>query len=342
MLERRRRHQRQDKALPHRHTEEWSILSDKVQIFEEIVARLPRNKARLLADHAVLLNPDAPLQGDWQKTPYLAAILALTHGNETIGIDVVIDLLRNFASGLLAFELPFLVVLSNLEAYKKDLRFVEYDINRLYGKKADPTCYEMSRNKEIAALLDQVAFTLDIHQTQLPLAIAKPFWPALEQEKVIQAIKEIDRHAIIVKTPAKAPSELDQGVSCDNYMHFKGRIGVTIELGSRGFDVYQKALGLEICGNFLEFARQRYLGEKQPLSFQGQEFHTFRQIFAAKGLRLDESLRTFKKIGKGETFGTYGDGSPLVADCDCYALFPKVSGLVKKDERDPICYLMRE
>ncbi len=309
--------------------------------FDKQFNRLLQQGAKKLDPFVLLLNPNFKVKDDFVKTPYLAAIMGLTHGNEIIGITVLTELMNLFAEKIVCFDLPLIISLNNLEAYANNSRFISFDFNRLYGRiDRSLSNYETSRSIAIQSHLEKVGFALDLHQTQLPLMHKGPFWPALESKEVINAIKFIDPYATIVKTPPKSSNDLKNGVSCDNFMFLNQKIGITAELGTRGFDSYQKSYGLEICLRFLSLVQAKYHEKTIENSFQGQEYHTFKTLLNENGLVLDSKLRTFFHLKKGDIVGRYQDGSLLTAEQDCYALFPKIDSQVQKDSKDPLGYLM--
>ncbi len=96
-------------------------------------------------------------------------IFSGVHGNEPSGIDALHMLLHDFESwkhSLLQGTL-LLVIGANQEAMELWQRFVEYDMNRLFGIDK-PTCYEWKRVVELESLINESDFLIDLHSTSKP------------------------------------------------------------------------------------------------------------------------------------------------------------------------------
>jgi succinylglutamate desuccinylase len=89
-------------------------------------------------------------------------IIAATHGNEPLGIDLLDYILR---------ERPQLydyidVIVGNPRAYANNVRYTESDLNRSYGLE-QPATYEQQRAREIEAYIErtQPNLVIDMHTT---------------------------------------------------------------------------------------------------------------------------------------------------------------------------------
>ncbi len=97
-------------------------------------------------------------EGLLELIPHLPVDRALVlsagiHGNETAPVEIVDDLLAALYSGSLALRWRVLVVLGNPEALRTNQRFVEADLNRMFGKRWQG--YPASLETERAAQLEQ-------------------------------------------------------------------------------------------------------------------------------------------------------------------------------------------
>ncbi len=89
-------------------------------------------------------------------------IVGGTHGDEKTGIEVVGMLDRIKEESLLYEHITTLI--ANPKASKKNVRFVETNLNQSFGVK-DPQSYEEKRAVEIMPLLTGHDFILDFHNT---------------------------------------------------------------------------------------------------------------------------------------------------------------------------------
>ncbi|WP_312457149.1 succinylglutamate desuccinylase [Pseudescherichia sp.] len=111
-------------------------------------------------------------EGLLELTPHLPVDRALVisagiHGNETAPVEIVDDLLAALYSGSLALRWRVLVVLGNPEALRTNQRFVEADLNRMFGKRWQgyPASLETERAAQLEQALDRF-YTGDASETR--------------------------------------------------------------------------------------------------------------------------------------------------------------------------------
>src|SRR3989338_3436409 len=91
-------------------------------------------------------------------------LLKKTHGDEVGGemvVDVVMDRLISISRGSLYWGV------GNPLASERNVRFVDSDLNRNYGKNISPG-YEEQRAAELKPLLAQADYLLDVHSFRKP------------------------------------------------------------------------------------------------------------------------------------------------------------------------------
>lgn len=73
------------------------------------------------------------------------------HGNETAPIEIVNDLIKQIVEGKLILKHVLMVIFGNIEAMKKQERFIDFNLNRLFSGqwKTEKTAKESVRAKEI-------------------------------------------------------------------------------------------------------------------------------------------------------------------------------------------------
>jgi len=125
------------------------------------------------------------------------AIMAITHGNEPVGLGVLDRIADEVEAQLVAGEI--LCVRANMEAARLDLRHTPdgRDMNRLWDpdnlariRSAAPQslCYEERRVHELAPLLLQTDAVLDLHSTSRPSA---PFLVFRDDQRHAQLARKL-------------------------------------------------------------------------------------------------------------------------------------------------------
>ena len=94
-------------------------------------------------------------------------ILAAVHGNETAGTQACFRIIDEFNRGALRLTGGHLtlVPVCNPEAYRKDVRSIDENLNRVIKMHDNPQSYEQRLANEICPLIRSHRFTLDLHST---------------------------------------------------------------------------------------------------------------------------------------------------------------------------------
>jgi hypothetical protein len=85
-------------------------------------------------------------------------IICATHGNEKIGLEAMAELRRKNLSDY------FDCIVANAEALKKNIRFVDCDLNRCYPGDKASTLYEKRRAAEILEIAKDYEYVIDMHE----------------------------------------------------------------------------------------------------------------------------------------------------------------------------------
>ncbi|HSH89882.1 MAG TPA: succinylglutamate desuccinylase/aspartoacylase family protein [Ramlibacter sp.] len=137
------------------------------------------------------------------------AITALIHGNEVCGAEALFALLQQhpmLSRGRLT------IAFCNLEAYgrlddanKEERRWVDEDLNRVWGRLEDPgtnaVTYEIRRAREIAPCLDNVDVLLDLHSMS---AVAPPLGLVGLASKNVAFAKRIGYPSFLIRDAGHA------------------------------------------------------------------------------------------------------------------------------------------
>ena len=169
-------------------------------------------------------------------------IMAVTHGNELAGIAVINRLIEHILDHeeFLTFNLG--LVLANTPASFADVRFREKDLNRSFDFKGESEAYEVVRAKELEPMLERSKLLIDIHQTIEASDSGFFIFPFSKGSFELA-------HALCPSLPIVThwgAGFSKDGKCTDEYVNEKGGIGLTVELGQKGFDLYQESLGFNI------------------------------------------------------------------------------------------------
>lgn len=188
------------------------------------------------------------------------ALVALTHGDEVIGLHIFIKLLEQLISGKFILDGELILVIANKAAYLDNQRYIESDLNRAYGQ-SEISTLEGSRSSVIKSVVDKCDYIIDIHQciedTLHPFFIL-PF----SKESYLWIATVAPHIPIIIK------NNIVEATTLSSYGFLSGKKSVTFEVGSFGFDISQLEFGYNAIKSFLQFAWQK---EKQ-LEGQNQTF----------------------------------------------------------------------
>jgi hypothetical protein len=88
------------------------------------------------------------------------AVIGSQHGNEPFGRDVILRLAEDFKE-----VSDLLLVVANEEALAQNVRFIDEDLNRAYGKPPGSS-HEASVAHRITQTIENVPLVLDLHTTQ--------------------------------------------------------------------------------------------------------------------------------------------------------------------------------
>lgn len=119
-------------------------------------------------------------------------VLAAVHGNETAGTQACRRIIDEIERGALALKngKMTLVPVCNPEAYRRDVRNIDENLNRVMTVHDNPRSYEQKLANEICPLIREHRFTLDLHSTHcvgdVPFAFCD--YPDVYNQKLIDAL----------------------------------------------------------------------------------------------------------------------------------------------------------
>ncbi len=150
------------------------------------------------------------------------AIVGGTHGNEPVGVEVIKELRRNKPKGVLNDYEAFI---GNPKAYEFQKRFVDYDLNRSFGKNATPFGYEKERAKELRSLIEgKFDLVIDLHTTTTNMGLTA----------ILNNTHSLTRQTCsFLKSKNSKIKLIEENILNDESTHLNrlAPAGVTIELG---------------------------------------------------------------------------------------------------------------
>lgn len=244
-------------------------------------------------------------------------VVGALHGNEDAGLRAIERLYKEKDS----IKNKITVVLGNPEAYKKDVRYLDENLNRIFKDPIEGLSYEAGRAREIEMLFANIAkqeggaVVIDIHTTsqgEEPLLLCHE-----NDKKTLHILKNIALFDTIVLITEKIPHSLCSLSQKYKFSYIGAECGThkTARAGSRAF-----ALVKEIAA---------YLVEPQEEMMVGQ--HSHKKIIKIKeaikptaGLRFTvQKVRTVTPVKKGEVWAIDNEGEKVAKEDMALFCIPK-------------------
>lgn len=248
---------------------------------------------------------------------------AVVHGDEVGSLPAVVRLVESLASGVRAFGGKITIFLGNPEASLADRRFLEADLNRVFVDDPGDT-HEGRRSAQLRPILDAADVFLDLHQTILHTD--RPFYIfpfSAEGWHWARAIAGASTWVTRAPTASFSP-----GTCCaDEYVRLRGRPGLTLELGEKGFTDPAAARATTALDRLLDVADavgagavlSDVAGQQPELQFVETRW---RCRFDEARMRLRAGLTNFEPVTAGDVLSAPGTPE-IVAPVDGLLLFPK-------------------
>lgn len=161
---------------------------------------------------------------------------AITHGDEVGPMPALLDVMAALKTGEITYGGTAHFVLGNPEAALENRRFLDFDLNRVFVDPAivagGPDTHEAKRARALTPILDTAAVFLDFHQTSQPSA--RPFYSYPWRPDWAAWTRAIG--GATAWTARSIGTVFVEGMRCtDEYVRDNGAMGITLELGLRGF-----------------------------------------------------------------------------------------------------------
>ncbi len=253
----------------------------------------------------------------------------LVHGNEYGTLPAALklqqDLLERPPAG------PVTLLLGNVDAARAEQRYLEEDFNRVFTFDRTAETLERRRAETVRPILDACDIFLDFHQTQTETK--SPFWTLPWKQDLVLLARALSL------APRGLTRRADQAFSpgrrcLDEYVRDRQKLGLTVEVGFRGWDSVQEERAYLGGHRLLSIAERMASGqsldaiatEHPPVAW----YETAHVVTSAEGLRLRSGLVNWSKVVQGENLAA--GGAEVLCPFNGYALFPKYPS---RDERPP-------
>lgn len=271
-----------------------------------------------------------------QSSCHLLTICA-THGDEVGSLPPALKHFKAFAENKTPFQGKWTLIWGNPKASQLRQRFVEQDLNRLYGQ-LEASSLEGQRAKDISQIIKQANLFIDFHQTIVPTLV--PFYSLRSHPASLDWARALGKiHISLLKSPL-APANDKSAIPKDlktqtDFAAWHGIPAVTVEIGVKGFNKSSEILAdylfqrsLLVASNYvvsssglgLEANLSNFALENPPLSFF-ECLH--KEPFAQPQMKLNPGWKNFSPLQKGDIVGFRDQQTPLAAPYDGVMVFPK-------------------
>jgi succinylglutamate desuccinylase len=252
----------------------------------------------------------------------------ITHGNECGSLPAAVRLQEDLLRAENKPTFPVTILLGNPDAALLGVRYVEEDLNRVMTFDRPPSSQERLRAAAIRPVLDDADFFFDLHQTQT--STREAFW-TMPWDRDLGLWARAIGAASVGLTRARAGAFSTGRLCLDEYVRNRGKVGITVELGEKGFDDAQEERAYramrEVVTIFERLEKGQTLAQAAADKAPIRWYETV-QVVAARDHsdRLRPGLSNFTEVRAGELLSA-PDCPEIRAKEDGCILFPKYPAL---------------
>ena len=306
-------------------------LIQELDLFKKLQAELKRKRSDFvqLDEHGFALTDSSPTD---LKLKIDLLVCGLTHGNEVIGLEIINLMLRDILDLNLPVKFGFL--LNNVSAYHKNIRFIEFDLNRSFLSADRTSKLEFKRALEIENIIERLdsGLIIDLHQTVEPTKSAFTIIP--EADHLIRMAQMISPEIPIVTFAAAGFS--NKGKTLTEYAFSKKIPALVYELGQKGFIRERAEMFKKILINMKLTQVLGAKNDKKTVDY----YHIESLIPNQNNLVLEPGLQSYMTIEKDQILAQNKQGlsfkNPHIND-KTVIIFPRYVGIEKHDPE--IAYL---
>ena len=251
-------------------------------------------------------------------------ILGATHGNERLGVEILQALRSDLSKTDLRGTLT--LVMGNPEAYQKNLRYLDTDLNRLASKEQNSTVRALDpsqRNREEKRILELVPFIrdsdymLDIHCTIRP---SKPFVFCANTSRHLELAGLFEDCPMV----GLGISDVALSTGTDFLADSLGSLGHTLEAGwleDQGF--FEKTYGY--VKTYLSYLGCLLGNEPKPMSHAVSQRYIIYEEIKAFSSAFEFCLPEIENFGflPAGTIYARDENKSFRVERDSYLIFPK-------------------
>lgn len=254
-------------------------------------------------------------------------VLGAVHGNERCGAGAIRRLIADIDAGTHApvRGTLHLVPVTNPEAFRRNVRFVERNLNRYLYPKDEKKAYEDYLDPIVCGLLDRTDVLLDLHSYT---SQGGPFiFLGTDQGAELAYARSLGVSDFVCgwsEAFGSGTGRESQGTT--EYARLQGALAVTLECGHHH---NADAAGVGYRGILRAMVHLGMIGaaDLAPEPAGGaQRFVRMKSVYRREeGAALAKPWRHFDPVAKGEAMATLADGRILDAPEDGFIILPKAS-----------------
>lgn len=248
-------------------------------------------------------------------------VLGAIHGNETAGPLAIKKILQKLDSKeitLTSGKLT-LVPICNPQAYQKNVRQIEENLNRVMKMHKNPKTYEQKLANEICPLIKKSDITLDLHSTHCegdePFAFCD--YPNEMNQKLISGL---NIKYVLEGWPDIYGNNTEiRDFSTEQYAHECGKTGTTLECG-----YHKSPYATELAYNAIvsTLSKFKMIEPREIAACEKAHILLQKYVIKQKSGNLCHHYKHLDPLKKGEIIARYDDGEELIAEKNCYILLP--------------------
>jgi len=251
---------------------------------------------------------------------------AITHGNEVIGLQSVNLFLEKVVKSSLSAPFTFAIILNNIQAYEKNERFIDKDLNRSFHITDKPSgiiniaqtnTYEYGRARQIETAIRKLKpkLIIDLHQTSAPTL--SPFFVAPEDGQLISMAHTLIPDWPIVCFDSKGFSR--DGHTLSEFTRSERMPVLVIEISQNGFD---QSLARIMCEKMFYINFEKLI---QPKPSKETVYYqiTHQLTKQTQGVELLPGLANLQPVSDGDVLGYTPNGEELKSPTQGLLIFPK-------------------
>lgn len=250
-------------------------------------------------------------------------VLGAVHGNETAGTKAIRRILEEFESGVRRLKVGHMTVVPvcNSEAYNRDIRQVEENLNRVMVLRDEPKTYEQRIANEIVPLIANHRVLLDLHSTHckgdVPFAFCD--YPDAYNEKLIAGLPV---GYVLEGWPDIYANQGDiTDYSTERAAHTYGNTGTTLECGYHKEPAAAEVAYSAILNTLAVFGM---VEASKPVVYSKQHILMKNYVVKTRAGRMLKNYKHLDLVYAGEELARYDDGEVLTASSDGYILLPNL------------------